>query len=242
MSQLSTYQEQEEKNGLVSLPVSGNGHVPEGYNSQTLFKDVQNLSPKTHQGVGLTWDSKFSKGDPYQSIRWEKRTAKITKSDGQLVFEQKNVEVPDFWSQTATDIVASKYFRRPFGSAEKESSARQMMDRVADTISEWGWKDGYFATESDYLSFRNDLKWLLINQYGAFNSPVWFNVGVYERPQTSACQPYHALVSTPFGFYKMGEIVENNLVGLPVYDSSGVSRVVAVKNNGIKKVYKVLIS
>ncbi|MDO8494966.1 MAG: vitamin B12-dependent ribonucleotide reductase [bacterium] len=187
MSQLSNPTQNNkgrEENVTTSV---GNGHHPEEFNAQTLFNHVPVLSPKTHQGVGLVWDSKFSKGDPYQSIRWEKRTAKITKSNGQIVFEQKNVEVPDFWSQTATDIVASKYFRRPYGSVDKESSAKQMIDRVGDTISGWGWKDGYFATEQDYLNFRNDLKWILINQYGAFNSPVWFNVGVYERPQTSAC-------------------------------------------------------
>ncbi|MDP3731222.1 MAG: vitamin B12-dependent ribonucleotide reductase [bacterium] len=194
---------------------------------------------KTHHGRGLVWESHFVQGDPYQSVRWEKRTAKIAKSDGTVVFEQRNVEVPDFWSQTATDIVASKYFRKPFGAANKENSARQMVDRVAETISGWGWRDGYFAGEQDYQNFRNDLKWILINQYGAFNSPVWFNVGVYERPQCSACQPYRALVSTPHGFFKIGEIVENNLIGLPVYDSFGTTKVVAVKNNGVKKVYKV---
>ncbi len=142
---------------------------------------------KTHHGRGLVWEPHFVNGDPYQSIRWEKRTAKIAKSDGTVVFEQRNVEVPDFWSQTATDIVASKYFRKPFGVSEKENSARQMVDRVANTISQWGWQDGYFATERDFQNFRNDLKWILINQYGAFNSPVWFNVGVYEKPQGSAC-------------------------------------------------------
>src|SRR3989338_5394647 len=142
---------------------------------------------KTHHGRGLVWESHFVQGDPYQSVRWEKRTAKIAKSDGTVVFEQRNVEVPDFWSQTATDIVASKYFRKPFGVPDKENSARQMVDRVSNTISQWGWQDGYFASELDFQNFRNDLKWILINQYGAFNSPVWFNVGVYERPQCSAC-------------------------------------------------------
>lgn len=196
---------------------------------------------KTHHGRGLVWESHFVNGDPYQQIRWEKRTAKITKSDGTVVFEQRNVEVPDFWSQTATDIVASKYFRKPFGAPEKENSARQMVDRVSRTISQWGWQDGYFAAEQDFQNFRNDLKWILINQYGAFNSPVWFNVGVYEKPQCSACQPYRALISTPKGFIKIGEIVDNKLIGLPVYDSKGITKVVAVKNNGRKKVFKVTL-
>lgn len=148
---------------------------------------VAEISPKTHQGEGLIWPGYFTQGDPYKNIRWEKRTAKISKSDGTTVFEQPEVEVPDFWSQTATDIVASKYFRGTMDSSQRENSARQMVNRVADTIAQWGKKDGYFAGEEDYLNFRNDLRWLLINQYGAFNSPVWFNVGVYERPQCSAC-------------------------------------------------------
>jgi len=212
-------------------------------NQPSLLDNTEDNSylQKTHHGRGLVWDSHFVQGDSYQAIRWEKRTAKISKSDGTVVFEQRNVEVPDFWSQTATDIVSSKYFRKPFGSPDKENSARQMIERVGGTIAKWGWQDGYFATEQDYLNFQNDLKWILINQYGAFNSPVWFNVGVYEKPQCSACQPYRSLISTPKGFIKIGEIVENKLIGLPVYDSNGVTKVVAVKNNGKKKVFKVIL-
>ncbi|MGD0977283.1 MAG: vitamin B12-dependent ribonucleotide reductase [Minisyncoccia bacterium] len=138
-------------------------------------------------GHGLSWPRLFGNGDPYAGINWEVRTAKIVKGDGQVVFEQKDVEVPDFWSQTATDIVASKYFRGKYGSPEREHSARQIVDRVGDALSAWGLKDGYFKTHQDYENFRDDLKYLLINQYGAFNSPVWFNVGVRERPQSSAC-------------------------------------------------------
>ncbi len=212
-------------------------------NQPSLLNSVEDDSylQKTHRGRGLVWPSHFVQGDPYQNIRWEKRTAKIAKSDGTIVFEQRQVEVPDFWSQTATDIVASKYFRKPFGVPEKENSARQMVDRVAETISKWGWQDGYFASEPDYLNFHNDLKWILINQYGAFNSPVWFNVGVYERPQCSACQPYRSLISTPKGFIKIGEIVNHKLIGLPVHDSKGITKVVAVKNNGRKKVFKIIL-
>jgi len=195
----------------------------------------------THQGNGLVWENKFAQGDPYAGINWEKRVAKITKGDGEVVFEQHDVEVPSFWSQTATDIVASKYFRGKLDAPEREKSARQMVDRVANTIAGWGWEDGYFASEQDYLNYKNDLKWLLINQYGSFNSPVWFNVGIYERPQCSACQPYRALVSSPLGFFRIGEIVENNLIGLPVYDSTGVAKVLAVKNNGEKEVFKVIL-
>ena len=113
--------------------------------------------------------------------------AKIVKGDGTIVFEQSNVEVPSFWTQTATDIVASKYFRGKLDSPEREYSVKQMVDRVAKTIGEWGMRDGYFDTIGDCDNFTKDLTWILVNQYGAFNSPVWFNVGVYERPQCSAC-------------------------------------------------------
>lgn len=152
------------------------------------YHQVVREHPVTHQGVGLNWERKFSpSGDPYRGILWERRDARIVKGDGTTVFEQKGVEVPSFWSQTATDIVASKYFRGKLNSLQRETSAKQMVERVADVIADWGWRDGYFATEEDYLNFRDDLRWLLIHQYGAFNSPVWFNVGVYERPQCSAC-------------------------------------------------------
>lgn len=139
---------------------------------------------------GMKWSRLFGgllNEHPYDSIKWEMRTAKIVKGGGQVVFEQQNVEVPEFWSQTATDIVASKYFRGRMDAPERETGAKQMIDRVADTISTWGWKDGYFATEEDFRNFNLDLKYLLINQYAAFNSPVWFNVGVHEVPQCSAC-------------------------------------------------------
>ena len=137
--------------------------------------------------TGFLWPRLFGEANPYDEIEWEKRTAKISKGDGTVVFEQNNVEVPSFWTQTATDIVSSKYFRGRLNSSEREYSARQMVDRVADTITTWGLKDGYFASSEDAENFSLDLKWILINQYAAFNSPVWFNVGVHERPQCSAC-------------------------------------------------------
>src|SRR3989338_7035273 len=97
----------------------------------------------------LRWPRIFGTNHPYDEIVWEKRTAKITKGDGTVVFEQKDVEIPNFWSQTATDIVASKYFRGRMDSQESEQSARQMVDRVAKTVGTWGMKDGYFASEQD---------------------------------------------------------------------------------------------
>ena len=138
-------------------------------------------------GRGLKWPRIFGTKHPYEEIVWENRTAKISKGDGTVVFEQKDVEVPNFWSQTATDIVASKYFRGQLGTSDRERSVKDMVDRVARTIGGWGFKDGYFASAEDCENFILDLTWILVNQYAAFNSPVWFNVGVQERPQCSAC-------------------------------------------------------
>src|SRR3989338_1869911 len=137
--------------------------------------------------VGLKWDPLFGTGHPYDAIVWERRDARITKGDGKVVFEQKDIEVPSFWSQTAIDITASKYFRGKIGTPVRETSVRQMVDRVADTIAGWGLKGNYFKTPEDQQNFLYDLRFLLVNQYAAFNSPVWFNVGVYEKPQCSAC-------------------------------------------------------
>lgn len=153
-------------------------------------KHLGNGQSNGHAGLNrkaFSWPRLFGSGDPYEQIMWEKRTAKITKADGTVVFEQNDIEIPNFWSQTATDIVASKYFRGRLSSPDRESSARQMVDRVAKTIGYWGMKDGYFSSVADCENFIQDLTWLLINQYFAFNSPVWFNVGVQEKPQCSAC-------------------------------------------------------
>ena len=152
----------------------GNGHA-------------KDLADPGNRKRGIVWPRLFGFGNPYDDIVWEKRTAKITKGDGTVVFEQNEVEVPNFWSQTATDIVASKYFRGRSDSPDREFSAKQMVDRVAKTVGYWGMKDGYFATAADCENFIDDLRYLLVNQYFAFNSPVWFNVGVQEKPQCSAC-------------------------------------------------------
>jgi ribonucleoside-diphosphate reductase alpha chain len=124
--------------------------------------------------------------DPFGEIEWETRDAFIPGKD-KPVFEQKDVEFPKFWSQTATNIVAQKYFRGRMTSPERERSVRQMIGRVVDTISAWGRKDGYFATEEEADTFEAELKAILVNQLASFNSPVWFNVGFEERPQCSAC-------------------------------------------------------
>ncbi|HXZ57420.1 MAG TPA: hypothetical protein VEG40_07550, partial [Gaiellaceae bacterium] len=124
--------------------------------------------------------------DPFDEIEWETRDALIPGKDGPA-FEQKNVEFPKFWSQTATNIVAQKYFRGRMSSPERETSVRQMIGRVVDTVGAWGREGGYFADEEEAETFEAELKAILVNQYAAFNSPVWFNVGFEEKPQCSAC-------------------------------------------------------
>jgi ribonucleoside-diphosphate reductase alpha chain len=124
--------------------------------------------------------------DPFDEIEWETRDALIPGKDGPA-FEQKNVEFPKFWSQTATNIVAQKYFRGRMSSPEREWSVKQMIGRVVDTIGAWGRDGGYFADEEEAETFDAELKAILVNQLAAFNSPVWFNVGFEERPQCSAC-------------------------------------------------------
>ncbi len=124
--------------------------------------------------------------DPFDEIEWEIRDAFIPGKDGP-VFEQKGVEFPRFWSQTATNIVAQKYFRGRMTSPERESSVRQMIGRVVATVGAWGREGGYFADEDEAETFEAELKAILVNQLASFNSPVWFNVGFEEKPQCSAC-------------------------------------------------------
>jgi ribonucleoside-diphosphate reductase alpha chain len=124
---------------------------------------------------------------PFDEIQWERRDAVITNEKGEVVFEQKGVEVPAFWSMLATNIVVSKYFHGQVGTPEREYSVKQLIERVARTITNWGVKDGYFADDESADIFYNELVYLLVNQYASFNSPVWFNVGVEEKPQASAC-------------------------------------------------------
>jgi ribonucleoside-diphosphate reductase alpha chain len=125
--------------------------------------------------------------DPYDEMEWEKRSANITNERGEAVFEQNDVEMPKSWTQLATNVVVSKYFKGTMETPERESSLKQIIDRVADTITSWGWKDGYFLSEEERDTFQVELKWLLVNQYASFNSPVWFNVGIEDHPQCSAC-------------------------------------------------------
>jgi len=124
----------------------------------------------------------------YDLIEWERRTAAIMGEKGQLIFEQKDVEVPRSWSQLAINVVAQKYFRGGLGSPERETSVRQLIDRVVETLAKWGREGSYFASEDDAQNWSEELRYLLVTQHASFNSPVWFNIGVPGRSQQgSAC-------------------------------------------------------
>jgi len=125
--------------------------------------------------------------DPYSTVEWEKRTASITNANGEVFFEQKDIEAPTSWSQMATNIVASKYFNGRLGTEKRETSVRQLISRVVDTITNWGLKDNYFNSETEAKIFNNELTHLLLHQKASFNSPVWFNCGIKTKPQCSAC-------------------------------------------------------
>ncbi len=132
---------------------------------------------------GITMGRLFTKPGihPFDEVEWELRTASIQNEKGQAIFEQRNVEVPADWSQTATNIVASKYFHGKLGTPERESSVRQLISRVADTIAQWGVDDGYFRAEEDAANFHDELLHLLVRQKASFNSPVWFNCGLWHK-------------------------------------------------------------
>ncbi|HET7496003.1 MAG TPA: vitamin B12-dependent ribonucleotide reductase [Candidatus Limnocylindrales bacterium] len=138
---------------------------------------------------GLTFERRWTTPGihPYDEITWEYRTAGISSESGKSVFEQKDVEVPDFWSQLATNVVVSKYFRGHLDTPERETSVRQLIDRVVNTIAAWAETQRYFATDEDLATFKAELTHLLVHQKMSFNSPVWFNVGIEQKPQCSAC-------------------------------------------------------
>jgi ribonucleoside-diphosphate reductase alpha chain len=124
---------------------------------------------------------------PYDEIDWDLRTAVITNEKGDVLFQQEDVETPRSWSQTATNIVVSKYFHGQLGTPQRERSVRQLVQRVVRTVTDWGKSGGYFASQADAETFQDELAFLLLNQYASFNSPVWFNCGIEAKPQCSAC-------------------------------------------------------
>jgi len=137
---------------------------------------------KGKKGSGIRVERVFSdaKRSPYDELEWDKRTAEITDEAGKIIFKQEDVEVPKGWSQLATKVVVSKYFFGEQGTPQRETSVRQLIHRVARTIADWGVKDGYFSKKEGEV-FYDELSWLCLNQYGAFNSPVWFNVGLHHE-------------------------------------------------------------
>ncbi|HET6249403.1 MAG TPA: LAGLIDADG family homing endonuclease [Tepidisphaeraceae bacterium] len=229
--------------------------------------------------------------DVFCTVQYDKRTSRISNPDGSVVFEMNDAEIPSQWSQLATDIMVSKYFRKagvPQTDAHgnivrdaqgnavtgPEKSAKQVINRLAGCWRYWGEKHGYFDSAEDAQAFYDELAYMLLHQMCAPNSPQWFNTGLnfaygitgpaqghfycdpktgellksrdaYSHPQPHACQPYHAPVSTPRGRMPIGRIVEQNLVGLEVYDGTrdgtGTTRVVAVKHNGKKIVHRAVL-
>jgi len=148
---------------------------------------------------GLTFRRHFTKPgvSPYDELEWELRLAQITDAQGNVIFEQKDVEVPKDWSMTATNIVASKYLHGKIGTPERETGVRQLVARVAETIRDWGMAQGYFKTPEDGATFHDELVHILVRQYAAFNSPVWFNVGCDRIEPNSANFPFQPVVLFP---------------------------------------------
>jgi len=142
---------------------------------------------------GLAFRRLFTKPgvSPYAEVDWELRLAQITDAQGNVIFEQKNVEVPKDWSMTATNIVASKYLHGTLGTPERETGVRQLVARVAETIRDWGQAQGYFRTPEDGATFHDELVHILVRQYAAFNSPVWFNVGCDRIEPNSDGRNWH---------------------------------------------------
>jgi ribonucleoside-diphosphate reductase alpha chain len=161
-----------------------------GASAVPLSVDTSRAKTKTPPAViGLTFPRFFTDAgvDPFDEIEWELRSAVIGNERGELVFEQRDVEIPKSWSQQATNIVVSKYFRGQIGTPGRERSVKQLIGRVVDTITAWARTQKYFAAEEDVRAFSDDLKHILVYQKAAFNSPVWFNCGFEKAPQCSAC-------------------------------------------------------
>src|SRR6266849_1079923 len=157
-------------------------------NEKTLTGKIETAAD-TRPRRGMEFRRLFTAGkvSPFEAVEWERRTALIGNEKGQTIFRQEGVEVPKSWSQTATNIVASKYFHGRPNTPERETSVRQMIARVAESIISWGEQGGYFASTAARDAFRDELAHLLVEQKMSFNSPVWFNVGVQAKPQCSAC-------------------------------------------------------
>ena len=144
------------------------------------YKPWENTEKMRNKGLKISQHFSTPGVHPFDEIEWEKRQAKITDETGKTIFEQKDAEVPENWSQLATKVVVSKYFYGDINSGQRENSVKQLVHRVCRAIADRGFKDGYFKTKEDTETYYQELIWLCVNQYGAFNSPVWFNVGLFD--------------------------------------------------------------
>jgi ribonucleoside-diphosphate reductase alpha chain len=159
----------------------------------TAAPSIPTSAPNKKKAPGLSFRRLFTKPgvSPYDEVEWELRLAQITDAQGNVIFEQKDVEIPKDWSMTATNIVASKYLHGTLGTAQRETGVRQLVGRVAETIRDWGLAQGYFKTADDGATFHDELVHILVRQYAAFNSPVWFNVGCDRIEPDSDGQNWH---------------------------------------------------
>jgi ribonucleoside-diphosphate reductase alpha chain len=192
-------------------------------------------------GLGLKVDRVYTTPGmhPYDEVSWERRKVVQTNWRTQeTVFSQSDVEFPDFWSLNASTIVTTKYFRGALDTEEREWSLKQVIDRVVGKYVFAAREHGYMDDENA-LIFEHELTWMLLHQVFSFNSPVWFNVGTTSPQQVSACQPYHSLVSTPAGLVPIGKLVEDNAIGTKVYDAKGLTEILAVKDNGVREVFRI---
>jgi len=169
----------------VSVTSNGheNGHAPATISSPGSFgktSSVRTLPERQPLHIEPTF-CPTNVADPFDTVQWDLRTAAIKDENGKVLFEQTDCEIPAQWSSLATNVVVSKYFYGEHGTAEREHSVRQVIHRVARTIADWGTQDGYFASREDGEIFYRELAWLCLHQYGSFNSPVWFNVGLYHQ-------------------------------------------------------------
>ncbi len=165
--------------------MSSNKAMPTDNCTQTGYA----AEPGKEARAGVEFKRHFTREgiSPYDEIEWDVRSATITNEKGEIIFQQTGVEIPKNWSQTATNIVVSKYFHGLIGTPHRERSVRQLVDRVVRTLTDWGIRGGYFASEKDAQVFHDELAFLLLHQHVSFNSPVWFNCGIEPKPQCSAC-------------------------------------------------------
>jgi len=164
--------------------VDNNSLENDAAKAQTIAADHEAEQPAATPSSGLTIEQAFCPADvadPFDTVQWELRTAAIKGEGGEVLFEQTDCEIPADWSQLATNVVVNKYFYGEVGTPQREKSVRQLIHRVCRTIADWGIQDGYFATAEDGEHFYRDLSWLCLHQHTAFNSPVWFNVGLFHQ-------------------------------------------------------------